>query len=186
MQGYESYELSNQDVATAAAKLFEGLSRPELHNLVTDIPRLEDIRPCIRILKEAGVECLVATITFDFAAEWFASEYGFDGYSGIQLEFDSKGLATGNISKHFDENDKAEFIKREYRRRGLACDRVFYVGDSRSDLPTFSIVGHSVALNATPEAIRKATTHANGKSLVDALVTIPGLEYMISNLRFGH
>jgi phosphoserine phosphatase len=46
------------------------------------------------------------------------------------------------------------------------------IGDSRSDLPLFELVGFSVALNASPDARARASTSLDSSSLVDVLPLI--------------
>jgi len=54
-------------------------------------------------------------------------------------------------------------------------EQVVAIGDGFSDLPLFSVVGFSVALNASPEARAAASATVAGRSFVDALAVVPGL-----------
>jgi phosphoserine phosphatase len=175
VKGYESFRLSNREVSTAAARLFTGLTRADLLGLMEDIPRLNDIDEAIGELRRKNVYCVVATVTFDFASEWFAKRYGFDTFSGIELGFDAKGRATGEVVRHFDEDDKAVFVRDQSLQLGADLGSVFYLGDSRSDLRVFEIVGFAVALNATLEAIAVAHVSVESDSLWRALTAVPGL-----------
>lgn len=175
IDGYENYALSNQDVSTAAARMFTGLTHSQLLALMADIPRLTDIREAVRTLKSLGVRVVVATVSFDFAAAWFTRTYQFDNNSGITLEFDTNGRATGRVRQHVSEEDKAAFLIREARRHDFGTHQVFHVGDSRSDVPAFRAVGFSVALNATPRAKAAASAQVDTQSLMRALSVIPGL-----------
>lgn len=173
--GYESYALTNSEVSDRAAELFTGMSRRDLQGLVKDLPMIRHISDVVDTLHSRGIRCVIATITFDFASEWCADEFGFDGYSGIRLEFDDDGLATGRVAQHFDEYDKAKYIEEAAREFGITTEEVFYVGDSRSDVPTFRRSGFSVALNATPAAAAAAGARVSSSSLRDVISIIPGL-----------
>lgn len=113
--------------------------------------------------------------SFDFASEWFARRYGFDYYNGIQLAYSDAGTLTGEVLRHVDEEDKARFVRSRASAAGVDLDDVFYVGDSRSDLPTFDIVGFSVAVNGSRLAVAAATAAVETKSLRDVLELVPGL-----------
>lgn len=173
--GYESFRLTNFEVAHNAAQIFEGLRKGDLFGLMEDIPRLHDIGQCIEYMHDRNIRCAVATVTFDFASEWFATRYGFDSYNGIELAVDDRGRYTGEVLRHVNEDDKATFIRQLAMDAGTSLDDVIYVGDSRSDLPTFSIVGFSVALNATANAAAAASTSIETVSLKDVLGLVPGL-----------
>jgi HAD superfamily phosphoserine phosphatase-like hydrolase len=175
VEGYENFRLSNYEVTEEAAKMFAGLTQVDLLNLMEDIPRLEDIGEVVSFLKRRGIRAVVATVSFAFAAEWFARRYLFDDYSGILLEFDEKQRATGRVSRHVSEEDKAAFVLRESARFGFAPTEVFYVGDSRSDIPTFKVVGCAIALNASREAKGAASASIETQSLREALTLVPGL-----------
>jgi len=91
------------------------------------------------------------------------------------MPVDESGLLTGKVSRQFDEFDKAEFVKAYCLKRGVPLSQVFAVGDSRSDIPLFGIVGYSVALNATPAAKAAASTSIETDDLSDVLRLVPGL-----------
>lgn len=171
---YESFALDNTAVSNESAKLFAGLRRSDLYEIMDDISTIAGIREALARLRGAGVRCVVATVTFDFASTWFVNRYGFDAYNGIELEVDSDGRFTGLVKRHVNEWDKAKFIEGEADALGVPLSRVFYVGDSRSDLPTFKIVGYSVALNASPQARAAASASIETRSLLDVIDLVPG------------
>jgi phosphoserine phosphatase len=172
---YEAYKMSNEEVSNAAAKMFTGLSRQDLFALMEDIPRLDDIKEVMLELKSSNIRTFAATVSFDFAAEWFARIYGFDSFYGIELEFDGVGRATGKVARHATEDGKAAFVAREAREANTSLREVFYVGDSRSDIPTFRQVGCAIALNASKEARACAYASIDAKSLRSALSLVPNL-----------
>lgn len=175
VQAYESYKLSNFDVTIEAAEFFRGLTRDDLLEMMDDIPRLGDIGEAVSFLRSRNVRIVVATVSFAFAAEWFALKYGFDNYYGIVLEFDATGRATGRVVRHATEDGKAEFLASECAGQGIPLSEFFYVGDSRSDIPSFKTAGFAIALNATREAKAAADASIDSRSLRETLTLVPGL-----------
>ncbi|MDD7917990.1 HAD family hydrolase [Actinomycetospora callitridis] len=175
VKSYEEYRATNEEVSASGAELFAGRSRAELKALVSDIPVVADIPRAVQSLKSQGIRCVIATVTFRFAAEAIAEAYGFDGVSGVELEWNEEDRATGAVLRHFSEKDKASYIYEECRLSGTHPDRAFFVGDSRSDLETFDLVGFSVALNASSEARARARAAIDTRSLLDVLRLVPGL-----------
>ena len=80
-----------------------------------------------QLLREQGLKTAIVSITWEFAVEWFARQFGADFYVGTKL------LSNGQI-KHFWAQDKAQWIKSVMLRLGLTPKQVAAVGDSSSDL----------------------------------------------------
>lgn len=175
VSGYEAFELTNFEVSNRAARIFAGLTKGELFKIMEGISTLDDISSSIGFLRTMGVRCLIATVTFDFASEWFARRYGFDYYNGIQLAYSDAGTLTGEVLRHVDEEDKARFVRSRATAAGVDLGDVFYVGDSRSDLPTFDTVGFSVAVNGSQLAAAAAKASVKTRSLRAVLDLVPGL-----------
>lgn len=84
------------------------------------------------------------------------------------------GRLTGQVAQHFDEFDKRDFVRGWCEERATSLDEVVAVGDSRSDLPLFSVVGRSVALNGTPAARAAADESLDTDDLRDVLPALRG------------
>lgn len=93
--------------------------------------------------------------------------------SGTAMEV-TTGLLTGQVARHFSEFDNCDFVPRWCEERATSLDEVVAVGDSRSDLPLFSVVGRSVALNATPDARAAADEALDTEDLRDVLPFVRG------------
>lgn len=100
---------------------------------------------------------VVATVTWKFAAEFVQHKYGFDAVSGCEMEEDENGTLEGAVKKHFEAEEKVEFLHSFCLSRGIDLQECVAVGDSRSDIPLFGKVGLEIALNATADA--EAATH---------------------------
>jgi phosphoserine phosphatase len=79
------------------------------------------------------------------------------------------GVLTGEVTRHFDEHDKATFVTSWCEQNGYEMSQVVAVGDARSDVPLFGRVGFSIALNATPEAQLAASLVMDTDDLRDVL-----------------
>jgi phosphoserine phosphatase len=95
---------------------------------------------------------LVTTVTWKFAAEFFQDRYGLDAVSGCEMEEDENGILQGKVKKHFEAEEKIDFLQSFCLPRGIDLEQCVAVGDSRSDIPLFGKVGLAIALNATADA----------------------------------
>jgi phosphoserine phosphatase len=112
--------------------------------------------------------CAIATVTASWAAEWAARRFGFAAWSGTEMAVED-GRLSGVVAKHFDAGDKAAWVAAVCERRGIALEQAVAVGDSRSDLPTFDLVGKSIALNADQAAREAADVTIDTDDLRDLL-----------------
>lgn len=76
------------------------------------------------------------------------------------------------MTRYFDEHDKLRFVEDWCAQNGFSMSQVAAVGDSRSDVPLFSRVGLSIALNATPDARMAATHVLDTDDLCDVLTLL--------------
>jgi phosphoserine phosphatase len=139
------------------------------------IPVINGISAVVTTLAGLGIDSLICTVTWRFAAKIMATRYGFVGASGNEMRLDKHGALSGRVAKYFDEFDKRAFVRSYCAERQIPMSRVFAVGDSRSDIPLFGTVGFSVALNATTTAAAAASVAIQTNDLSDVLKLIPGL-----------
>jgi HAD superfamily phosphoserine phosphatase-like hydrolase len=174
---YAASRLDNFEVTEQAARRFAGLRPSDMDRILAPLPMVSGIAEVVNELRSLNVRAILCTITFRFAARWIAARYGFDAYSGCELELDGSGRYTGVVTRHFDEFDKLAFVKDQCHRFGIDPSEIFYVGDSRSDIPTFQYAGCSVAFNASEAARRAATFCVDSDDLRDAVSVIPRLDF---------
>lgn len=172
---YASGEISNAVVAGELGPYYAGLSLNEIEGHLSDVPMIDGVPSVLGTLKEKGIESLICTVSWRFVAQMLAKRYGFVDASGCELPVDEQGLLGGNVSKHFDEYDKLDFVKSYCTDRRIPLSQVFAVGDSRSDIPLFGAVGFSVALNATAAAKAAASLAIETEDLNSVLEVVPGL-----------
>lgn len=172
---YAAGEISNSVVAEQQARAYAGMPLSEIVEMLADIPCIEGIDTTIAALRERGIESLLCTVTWRFAAGEFGRRHGFVAVSGTEIELED-GVPTGAIDRHFDEWDKLAFVESYCEANSISLSECIAVGDSRSDLPLFQAVGFSVALNATAEARAAATVILDTETLVDLLEVVPWAE----------
>jgi phosphoserine phosphatase len=168
---YASGEISNSVVASEQAHGYRGVALADVVAKLDDIPCISGIDSTIAALRKRGIESLLCTVTWSFAAEEFRRRHGFTAVSGTEIELDGEVL-TGDVKRYFDEWDKVEFVRTYCRANGIELCRCIAVGDSRSDVPLFGEAGFSVALNATPQAREVASVALDTDDLRDILDVI--------------
>jgi phosphoserine phosphatase len=170
---YATGELSNSVVAEEQARDYRGIPLPEVVEKLSDIACIDGIDSTLTTLRQRGVESLLGTVTWTFAAEEFRRRHGFAAVSGTEIDLDPGGVPTGGVKRHFDEWDKLEFVASYCEANGIDLAECIAVGDSRSDVPLFEAVGLSIALNATPQARAAASVALDTENLTDILDLIP-------------
>ena len=87
------------------------------------------------MLHEHEFKIAIVSLTWDFAAEWFAGRSGADYSVGTRLSPD------GEVT-HFWPQDKALWLTSLADRLGVGMNDVVAVGDSRGDIPMLLAAGH--------------------------------------------
>jgi phosphoserine phosphatase len=172
---YSRGEISNAAVADGDGPFYAGHSLDTIKRHLDSIPIITGVAPVVTTLANLGIESLICTVTWRFAAQIVATRYGFVDASGTEMLLDEQGVLTGRVAKYFDEFDKLAFVRSYCAERQIPLARVFAVGDARSDIPLFGSVGFSVALNATAAARTAASVAMQTTDLNDVLTVIPGL-----------
>ena len=146
-QALQAGALDDVTIADRLGKHLTGVPLSTIRLAYEQTPRIGGIRETIDDLHRKGAYVILASITWKFFVEMFATEYGFDDYCGTAMAMNGAVL-TGRVTSHFTGLDKARFFSRTVTRLGLTADRSVAIGDSRSDHEVFRIAGVSVAINA--------------------------------------
>jgi phosphoserine phosphatase len=173
---YRKGKVSNADVAALDGEYYKGYTATDIHHFLEDTPTIGHISETVTYLSSKGIPSLLCTLAWEFVAEFFALKYGFVGWSGPTLVTDQNGVFSGEVKSDFHETDKPPFVSDYCRKNSIKMGEVFHVGDSRSDIPLFNVVGFSVALNGDYSAISAASVSIESDSLMDILSLIPGLK----------
>ena len=170
---YASGAISNREVAEHTAPWFTGVAPSEVGAMLMTAPWMAGVHETVSALRAEGVHVLLATVTWKFAADEVARRFGFEATSGTVMDIIA-GRLTGQVARHCDEFDKCDFVRLWCQERAVNLQVVMAVGDSRSDLPLFSVVGRSVAINATPDARAAADETIDTDDLRDVLPSVLG------------
>ena len=120
------------------------------------------------LLREHGFKICIASLTWQFAVEWFATRMGVDYAKGTGLSLD------GAIANVWPE-DKASWVIGLGRTLGIGPQSTAAVGDSSGDIPMLLAAGHGYWVGETmpPELEGQVThvPHADILSLSQTLVS---------------
>ena len=86
-------------------------------------------------LHERDFKIAIVSLTWEFAAEWFANKLGADYFVG-------QGLSAEGSITHFWPQDKANWLTELAGILGVEMKDVAAVGDSGGDIPMLLSVGH--------------------------------------------
>ena len=172
---YVNGAISNAQIADGICPYYAGQSLDAIEAHLSSVPIINGVPTVLATLAAKGIESIICTVTWRFAAQILARRYGFVDASGCEMDIDENGVLIGRVSKYFDEFDKLDFVKAYCSERQIPLSQVFAVGDSRSDIPLFGAVGFSVALNATDAAKAAASAAIETDDLEAALEVVPGL-----------
>jgi phosphoserine phosphatase len=171
--GYSAGRFGNREVADFDAVPYRGRSVADIHALLDSIEVIDHITEVVAEAHRRDYHAVVATVGWRIVAQWFCNRFGFDSGCGPEIGLDESGRLTGVVSRHFDEFDKLAFVTDEADRLKIPLDRCVAVGDGRSDIPIFEVVGVSIALNGTEAANAAATHRISSRDLRDILPLIP-------------
>jgi phosphoserine phosphatase len=170
---YAAGAISNAEIADRSASWFTGQTPAMVGALLTSAPWICGVPETVATLRAAGVRVLLATVTWQFAADHVARLFGFEAASGTVMDTVG-GRLTGRVARYCDEFDKRDFVRAWCAAHGTDLQDVAAVGDARSDLPLFSIVGRAIAINATPDAQAAADDVIVTDDLRDVLPAVLG------------
>jgi phosphoserine phosphatase len=114
----------------------------------------------VAILRRAGIQVALVSITWQFAVEWLAAELGADWAVGTQWCDDDEIV-------HFWSADKATWLARRAAELYLHPAQVAAVGDSAGDLPMLEYAGTSYFVGRDPTNLPAHVKHWPAADLSD-------------------
>lgn len=120
-----------------AARWFDGADIDEVCEYLTTVALAPGANEAFALLRAAGVRTAIVSLTWSFAAEWFARLLGADAFLGTAI------CADGSVT-HVLPTDKGVWFTRLGDRLGIERHETAAVGDSRGDLHLFAAAGRSV------------------------------------------
>jgi phosphoserine phosphatase len=172
---FSAGEIASADIADGDAPHYRGRSIADVAEAMHQAPCIDDIHEGVEHLASRGVDALLCTVTWTFAAQCVADRFGFSAVSGTVMHVDGDGVLAGRVARYFEPEDKVAFLRDYCESHELSMHEVVAIGDGQSDLPMFDAVGFSVALNASPAARAAASVSVDSRSFLDALRAVPGL-----------
>src|SRR5262249_5688466 len=127
-------EIDNAAVADGDAPHYEGRTIAEIADMMADVPCIDEIREGVELLSSRGIDALLCTVGWSFAAQCIADRFGFRGVAGTVMSVSGDGVLAGRVAEYFEPEDKVAFVRDYCVARGLTMERVVAVGDGRSDL----------------------------------------------------
>lgn len=167
-EAYARGEIDNAAVCRVDAAGYAGLRVRDVEAWLDGMPLIDGIAPALAICRDAGLEPYLASCTWSYIGAYLARRFGFSGWCGPELEV-VDGVFTGEVARDADELAKPAFARDRARALGVDVAACMAVGDSRSDIPLFGVVGASLAINASAEARAAATAVWEGDDLADAV-----------------
>ena len=139
------------------------------------VPCIDDIRAGVEQLAARGVDAVLCTVAWTFAAQCVADRFGFSAVSGTVMHVDKDGLLAGQVAQYFEPEDKIFFLRDYCESRGITMNQIVAIGDGRSDLPMFEAAGFSVGSTPHRPCAAAASASVESRSFLDALRAVPGL-----------
>ena len=139
MQEFEQLR-SNQirEVSAAREEMAQWYSKFTFDDLCQHLTKVRiapGTKEAFASLHRHGFKIAIVSLTWEFAAEWFANKLGADYFVG-------QGLSTEGSITHFWPQDKALWLTGLARKLGANMKEMAAVGDSGGDIPMLLAVGH--------------------------------------------
>lgn len=129
-----------------------GRTVPEVETVLARTPTLAGISEGIARLHEHGA--LVALLTHNptYVADWYRGKFGFDDEEGVTFQ----RVEGGRIGPPLGVRANKPFgLRALLSRHDAPASTVVHIGDGRSDLEVFRLVGGGVAVNSPYPEVRR-------------------------------
>ena len=138
MREFEQLRSSQiEDVRAAREEMAQWYSEFTIRDLcehLTTVRIAPGSEEAFALLHHHGFRIAIVSLTWEFAAEWFANKLGADYFVG-------QGLSTEGSITHFWPQDKAYWLTGLANKLGVDMKDVAAVGDSGGDIPMLLSVG---------------------------------------------
>jgi phosphoserine phosphatase len=173
---YAAARMDNREVSVLDAAGWRGRVPSDIASHLQHLPLVDGIADVVAWCREHDLAPYLATLAWQPVGEYLCQRFGFEGACGPTLDT-ADGRYSGQVAQHFDEFDKRDFALDVANSLNLAPTSCAAVGDSRSDLPLFKVVGLCVGFNAS-KAVRAVADAAVDGS--DLRAVLPALDRWIS------
>jgi len=160
MKAFEKLK-SERDISRARIEMkrwYDGTPRDRLIGFLETVRLAPGAREGIALLRAAGVEVGIASITWDFAVDWFARQLGVDHVLGTVIRDD------GTID-HAWPHHKAAWLRKLASQLAVPAERTAAVGDSVGDKEMLEAAAVRVFVGAEPPRGLKCVHMSDGNIL---------------------
>lgn len=128
------------------ARWYEGLTESELCTGLSGAKWAPGAHQAVSMLRDAGVELAIASVTWGFAVGWFARELGIRHFMGTDLS------PLGEVT-HAWPTTKGKWLHALTKSVGLPRVRVAAVGDSLGDTHLLRSASIRIFVGANPPTL---------------------------------
>lgn len=150
------------------SQIMKGLSLSFIKENLATLPVINGIEETVKKLKENGVITVIVTTSAKVYAEALKEKYGFDIVYGTEFIIDDNGYLKEGV-KVCSSADKIRFIRELAKNNHIGMNQVAAIGDSISDIPLFSQVGETIAINYNEKMKGKANYYLKTTNITDIL-----------------
>ena len=143
---YDAGTLDSDGWGEVDARGWAGRTPAQVRGLLEDLPLVDGIAEVLAWLRERDVLPVLATLAWQPVGDLLCERFGFAGRCGPRVEL-VDGRYTGRVAEHLDEAGKRDAAVAVAAAHGLGIGDCAAVGDSRSDVPLFQVVGLPVSFN---------------------------------------
>ena len=133
-------------------------------------PKLHNIQSVMELIAEHGGTSCMITMSPAYYAEHFY-RFGLDIIMASQFPTTTDGQV--DPDKILSPADKPDLLERLCRTRGLNPIDTVAFGDSGSDIPLFTRLRYTIAVNASPGLRTMAAAAYDGDDLLEAFDLVP-------------
>ncbi len=157
---YDDYfagRITYQEWAELDAGLWKGQALSEVQKIAADTELMPGTLETIRSLKERNIELAILSGGIDIIACPIAQRVGID-YVLVNKIAHVNGVLTGDVEVHVGWGGKVQEIMQISKEFGIPLTETAFVGDGKNDIPVFSVVGLSIAINPETEEVATAAS----------------------------
>ncbi|MEW2144157.1 HAD-IB family phosphatase [Micromonospora vinacea] len=176
--GYAAGTLSSDESCVLEARGWASRTPAEARAFLESMPLVDGIAETVSWCRAHSLVPVLTTLAWDFVGTYLCSRFGFDRACGPRLQV-VDGRYSGEVAEQFDEQAKRDFAVRVAAELGVELRHCAAIGDGRSDVPLFGVVGCAIAFNAAPEARAAANATVSGP---DLHAVVPGLSAWLETI----
>jgi len=167
-EDFISHKINEEEFIKNGAELWQGFKEKDLIKIHSQIKLNPNVEEVLNQLKERRIKLILVTNLPSKLAELYMN-LGFSHLFGTECKI-KNGIFTGRVLKM--NPNKGIVIKNLCNKLGINPEECIAVGDSRSDIKMFKVVGYdnSFAYNANEEVKKYAKHHIKDfKEIMDII-----------------